>query len=373
MPSTASSASGYLFNVLHDSSARKWRGHVRLLGVPACTGYYKHPWQAAAAMEWQLAQWCAHTGQPRSHYVSNAARLVSLDHADAGGVLREAVVVEPWDLSRWDDNSDSDSDVGEEDAGGAVVARTRPRRAARAAPPSPAAAAAAHVDDGAQAGAGGGGGAGDGAEEWEGGGGVWDCVDDIDKAFMPLEWIMGGGGGDGAAVVAVSGRDDGKHADADADADVARYGSVWDGVDEDVAATPSSTGAGVGRKRKRALTAASGSVKRRRPHPPSDDCDDGEGGGGSGGGVSISDLAGAGSWRDSDVALLLAAPATSTTTISSSGGGGGSSGGGRGLIDVPRLWGDKQVEAEEEAAVEGEGSDVDDAASERGSGGGRGR
>jgi len=99
-PSTASSATGYLFNVLYKSSNRKWRGEIGL-GVPVWTGCYVHPWQAAAALEWQLARWCEHTGQPLSHYVSNAAQLVALGHVDESGVLREAVVVEPWDLSPW--------------------------------------------------------------------------------------------------------------------------------------------------------------------------------------------------------------------------------------------------------------------------------
>jgi len=216
-PATASSASGHLFNMYYNSSTRKWRGQISLLGVPVRTGFYAHPWQAAAELEWQLARLCAHTGQPRSRYVSNAARLVALGHVDESGVLIEAVDVEPWDLSQWPAGGGA-GDGEEGDAGGAVAARARPRRSARATAPA-AAAAAAHVDDSAQVGAGGVGG-GDGAEEWEGGGGVWDCVDDIDKAFMPLESIMGGGGAAApppaapiaAAAVAGSGHDDGEHA-----------------------------------------------------------------------------------------------------------------------------------------------------------------
>jgi len=100
-PSTASSATGHLFHLQYDSRRRKWRGEISLLSVPAYTASYAHPWQPAAALEWQLARWCEHTGQPRSHYVSNAARLVSLGHADADGALHEPVEVEPWDLSPW--------------------------------------------------------------------------------------------------------------------------------------------------------------------------------------------------------------------------------------------------------------------------------
>jgi hypothetical protein len=78
-------ASGYLFNVCHHARTGKWRAEITLRGVHVYTRLHKHAWQAAAELEWQLARWCAHTGQPRSHFVSNAARLVELGHADALG------------------------------------------------------------------------------------------------------------------------------------------------------------------------------------------------------------------------------------------------------------------------------------------------
>jgi hypothetical protein len=95
-------ASGYLFNVYREAKTRRWFAHINLCGVKVNTRLHKHAWQAAADLEWQLARWCANTGAPRSHYVSNAARLVELGRADAAGVLTEVVEVEPWDLSRWD-------------------------------------------------------------------------------------------------------------------------------------------------------------------------------------------------------------------------------------------------------------------------------
>jgi hypothetical protein len=77
------------------------------------TRHHKHAWQAAAELEWQLARWCAHTGEPRSHYVSNAARLVELGRADAAGVLTAAVTVTPWDLSQWDGGGGKAASAGE--------------------------------------------------------------------------------------------------------------------------------------------------------------------------------------------------------------------------------------------------------------------
>jgi hypothetical protein len=106
-------ASGYLFNVLRNAKTGKWRAHVCLRGVKVTTRFHKHAWQAAAELEWQLARWCAHTGQPRSRYVSNAARLVELGRADAAGVLTEAMTVTPWDLSRWDGGGGKAAPAGE--------------------------------------------------------------------------------------------------------------------------------------------------------------------------------------------------------------------------------------------------------------------
>jgi hypothetical protein len=101
-PTTAAKASGYLFKVRRHVQTGKWFAQIKLRGVHVHTRQHKHAWQAAADLEWQLARLCAHTGEPRSYYVSNAARLVELGRADAAGVLTEAVEVTPWDLSRWD-------------------------------------------------------------------------------------------------------------------------------------------------------------------------------------------------------------------------------------------------------------------------------
>jgi hypothetical protein len=119
-------ASGYLFNVRRDATTGKWYAQIKLRGLNVCTRYHKHAWQAAADLEWQLARWCAHTGQPRSHYVSNAARLVELGRADAAGVLTEALTVAPWDLSRLDGGGGKAVPAGERlcwAACGAAVAR----------------------------------------------------------------------------------------------------------------------------------------------------------------------------------------------------------------------------------------------------------
>jgi hypothetical protein len=99
---TAAKASGYLFNVCRNATTGKWYAQITLRGLNVCTRLHKHAWQAAADLEWQLARWCAHTGEPRSRYVSNAARLVELGRADAAGVLTEALTVAPWELSHWD-------------------------------------------------------------------------------------------------------------------------------------------------------------------------------------------------------------------------------------------------------------------------------
>jgi hypothetical protein len=106
-------ASGYLFNVHRNATTGKWCAQITLRGMPVITRCHKHAWQAAADMEWQLARWCAHTGHPRSHFVSNAARLVELGRADAAGVLTEAVTVTPWDLSRWDGGGGKAAPAGE--------------------------------------------------------------------------------------------------------------------------------------------------------------------------------------------------------------------------------------------------------------------
>jgi predicted nucleic acid-binding Zn ribbon protein len=110
---TAVKASGYLFNVRRVAATGKWYAEITLRGVHVYTRLHKHTWQAAAELEWQLARWCAHTGQPRSRYVSNAARLVELGRADAAGVLTEAVTVAPWELSRWDGSGGKAAPAGE--------------------------------------------------------------------------------------------------------------------------------------------------------------------------------------------------------------------------------------------------------------------
>jgi hypothetical protein len=110
---TAVKASGYLFNVHRHAQTGKWYAQITLRGVEVCTRLHKHAWQAAADLEWQLARWCAHTGTPRSHYVSNAARLVELGRADPAGVLTEAVTVTPWDLSRLDGGGGKAAPAGE--------------------------------------------------------------------------------------------------------------------------------------------------------------------------------------------------------------------------------------------------------------------
>jgi hypothetical protein len=130
---TAVKASGYLFNVLRNAKTGKWYAQVRLCGKQVSTRHHRHAWQAAAELEWQLARWCAHTGTPRSHYVSNAARLVELGRADAAGVLTEAVAVTPWDLSRWDET------------GAASAAARAPRRVSARAAARPRARAIAHA------------------------------------------------------------------------------------------------------------------------------------------------------------------------------------------------------------------------------------
>jgi hypothetical protein len=105
--------SGYLFNVRRHAKTGKWYAQITLRGVLVSTRYHKHAWQAAAELEWQLARWCAHTGHPRSRYVSNAARLVELGRVDAAGVLTEAVTVTPWDLSRLDGRGGKAAPAGE--------------------------------------------------------------------------------------------------------------------------------------------------------------------------------------------------------------------------------------------------------------------
>jgi hypothetical protein len=124
---TAMKASGYLFNVRRVATTGKWFAQIKLRGVNVHTRYHKHAWQAAADLEWQLARWCAHTGQLRSHLVSNAARLVDLGRADAAGVLMAAVEVTPWMLSRWRGSSAH-----------RLSARAAARRGARDIAPAPA-------------------------------------------------------------------------------------------------------------------------------------------------------------------------------------------------------------------------------------------
>jgi alkylation response protein AidB-like acyl-CoA dehydrogenase len=106
-------ASGYLFKVHRDAKTGKWYAQIMLRGVQLHTRYHRHAWQAAAELEWQLARWCAHTGTPRSRYVSNTARLVEMGRADAVGVLTEAVTVTPWDLSRLDGRHGKAAPAGE--------------------------------------------------------------------------------------------------------------------------------------------------------------------------------------------------------------------------------------------------------------------
>jgi hypothetical protein len=105
--------SGYLFNLRRHATTGKWYAQVTLRGVLVSTRCHKNAWQAAAELEWQLARWCAHTGELRSRYVSNAARLVELGRADAAGVLTEAVTVTPWELSRWDGGGGKAAPAGE--------------------------------------------------------------------------------------------------------------------------------------------------------------------------------------------------------------------------------------------------------------------
>jgi hypothetical protein len=112
-PAVAVKASGYLFNLRRHAETGKWFAEIRLRGVRVSTRLHKHAWQAAADLEWQLARWCAHTGEPRSRYVSNAARLVELGRADAAGVLTEAVTVSPWELLRWDGGGGQAAPAGE--------------------------------------------------------------------------------------------------------------------------------------------------------------------------------------------------------------------------------------------------------------------
>jgi hypothetical protein len=130
---TAATASGYLFNVRRHAETGKWYAEINLRGVRMKTRQHKHAWQAAAELEWQLARWCAHTGQPRSRYVSNAARLVELGHADAAGVLTEAATVTPWDLSGRDGGGEPQSKlwlvrVAQPDQPPPPAARTRSAR-----------------------------------------------------------------------------------------------------------------------------------------------------------------------------------------------------------------------------------------------------
>jgi hypothetical protein len=132
---TAVKASGYLFNVHRHADTGRWYAEITLRGVHVYTRLHKHAWQAAADLEWQLARWCAHTGTPRSRYVSNAARLVELGHADAEGVLTEAVTVTPWDLSRWDETGAAAAATR---APLRVSARVIARRGARVIAPAPA-------------------------------------------------------------------------------------------------------------------------------------------------------------------------------------------------------------------------------------------
>jgi hypothetical protein len=113
MTATAVKASGYLFNVRRDAKTGKWYAQIKLRGVNVTTRLHKHAWQAAADLEWQLARWCAHKGQPRSRYVSNAARLVELGRADPAGVLTEAVTAAPWDMSRLDGGGSKAASAGE--------------------------------------------------------------------------------------------------------------------------------------------------------------------------------------------------------------------------------------------------------------------
>jgi hypothetical protein len=135
-PATAAKASGYLFCVRRHAETGKWYAQITLRGLNVHTRHHKHAWQAAAELEWQLARLCAHTGEPRSHYVSNAARLVELGRADAAGMLTEAVTVTPWDLSRWDAPSTAARPAAS--ARRRVSVHAAPSREARAIAPVPA-------------------------------------------------------------------------------------------------------------------------------------------------------------------------------------------------------------------------------------------
>jgi predicted nucleic acid-binding Zn ribbon protein len=104
---------GHCFNVHRHAKTGRWYAQITLRGVEVNTRQHKQAWQAAADLEWQLARWCAHTGELRSHYVSNAARLVELGRADAAGVLTDAVTVTPWELSRWDGGGGKATPAGE--------------------------------------------------------------------------------------------------------------------------------------------------------------------------------------------------------------------------------------------------------------------
>jgi hypothetical protein len=136
-PATAAKASGYLFCVRRHAETGKWYAQITLRGLNVHTRHHKHAWQAAAELEWQLARLCAHTGEPRSHYVSNAARLVQLGHADAAGVLTEAVEVTPWKLSRWRGSS-APAAAPVAPAPRRVSARASASRRTRAIAPAPA-------------------------------------------------------------------------------------------------------------------------------------------------------------------------------------------------------------------------------------------
>jgi hypothetical protein len=146
-PAIAAKASGYLFNLCRKAKTGKWYAEIKSRGVKVKTRLHKHAWQAAADLEWQLARWCAHTGQPRSHYVSNAARLVELGRADAAGVLTEAVTVTPWDLSRWDGGGGKAAPAGERLCWARVATHARLHDTPLSRPPTAADAASAASSD----------------------------------------------------------------------------------------------------------------------------------------------------------------------------------------------------------------------------------
>jgi hypothetical protein len=135
---TATEASGFLFNLTFTVEGR-WTGQVSLLGRTARVGPHAEAWQAAVELEWQLARWCAHTGIARSHYVSNAARLLELGFVDAEGVVSDIVIAVPWALSKWKSAGQALNGKYKSTAAYALAAASRPAAHAAVGPGSAAA------------------------------------------------------------------------------------------------------------------------------------------------------------------------------------------------------------------------------------------